>query len=311
MPEAHHANSDRLPDETGYVALTLGTFVPSRTHRLMRSVKVVTIGGPAEHFVSMAFQDISILLQLSLRSLGYDCELRDSVFDPTSLNIVLGYHLLPDAEQLRRHQCIVYQLEHLQGQHRGWLMLDDRKAAILRAAQAVWDFSALNIAFLAANGIDGVKHVPIGFHEEIKTVDKTAIEDIDIFFYGAINVRRKKILDELARCCRVKASFGIYGARRDHFIARSKIVLNLRSGPTSIMEQPRVSYLLNNGQFVVTEDAADNPYDDAVVAVPYDSVVDCCLRYLADDDGRKRMAERGYSFLAERPMVEYLRRVLY
>jgi hypothetical protein len=189
-------------------------------------------------------------------------------------------------------------------------MLDKRKATILETAQAVWDFSQDNISFLATNGIGGVKHVPFGFHQEMKTIDDATVEDIDVFFYGNFTVRRKQILDELARRCRVKALFGVYGVRRNHFIARSKIVLNLRSRGTSVMEQPRVSYLLNNQRFVVTEDAADNPYGDAVVAVPYGEIVDCCLRYLADDDGRKRMAERGYAFLADRPMTEYLRPIL-
>jgi hypothetical protein len=278
----------------------------------MRSVNIVTIGSPAEYFLAMAFQDVRILLQLSLRSLGYVCELRDNVFDPSSLNIVLAYHLLPDEKQVRQHQCIVYQLEQLPGQQVGWLKLDERRASILRAAHAVWDFSAHNITFLAANGIGQVKYVPIGFHEEVKKIKKAVTEDIDVFFYGAINVRRKKILDELARRCRVKTSFGIYGSRRDDFIARSKIVLNLRtSHDTSIMEQPRVSHLLNNQQFVITEDAADNPYGDAVVAVRYENIVDCCLRYLEDDEGRKLMAQRGYAFIADRPMVEYVRAALF
>jgi hypothetical protein len=277
----------------------------------MRSVTIVTIATPAEYFLSMAFQDVRGLLQLSLRSLGYVCELRDNVFDPASLNIVLAYHLLPDAEKVRQHQCIIYQLEQLPGQHLDWLKLDERRASILRAAHRVWDFSAHNITFLAANGIEQVRHVPIGFHEAVRTIKKAAIEDIDVFFYGAINVRRKKILDELARRCRVKTSFGVYGARRDDLIARSKIVLNLRSGhDTSIMEQPRVSHLLNNGQFVITEDAVDNPYGDAVVAVHYENIVDCCLRYLEDDAGRKLMAERGHAFIADRPMVEYVRAAL-
>jgi len=258
----------------------------------------------------MAFQDTEILLQLALRSLGYRCEVTNNVFDPAAVNILLCYHLLPDAEPLYRHKCIVYQLEQLPGQHQDWLMLDQRKITIMKAAQAVWDFSPENIALLGTNGIDGVKHVPFGFHEEMKTINDDAVEDIDVFFYGVITARRKKIIDELARHCRVKTSFGVYGKRRDHFIARSKIVLNLRSGRTSVMEQPRVSYLLNNRRFVVTEDAADNPYGDAVVAVPYEEIVDCCLHYLADNDGRKRMAERGYAFLADRPMTETLRIVL-
>ena len=211
----------------------------------MRSVSIVTVASPAEYFLSMAFQDVRTLLQLSLRSLGYVCELRDGVFDPTSLNIVLAYHLLPDAEKVRQHRCIIYQLEQLPGQRVDWLKLDERKASILRAAHGVWDFSAHNISFLAANGIEQIKHVPIGFHEEVRTIEKAAIEDIDVLFYGVVNVRRKRILDELARRCRVKTSFGIYGTRRDDLIARSKIVLNVRNFcNTSIMVQPRVSHLL-------------------------------------------------------------------
>jgi len=276
----------------------------------MASFNIVTIRRPENQFISAGFRDIGLLLQYALRSLGHQAELQDNVFAPGMPNIVLGYHLLPDAEAIRRHPAIVYQLEQLPDQHQDWLKLDERKTAILKAARAVWDFSPENIAYLAKNGIDGVRHLPFGFHEARQTIVDAETE-FDVLFYGVVSPRRKRILDALAGRCRLKTSFGIYGARRDQIIARSKIVLNLRNsaGP-SIMEQPRISHLLNNRRFLISENAADNPYGDAIVAVAYDELVDCCLRYRTDGEARRQMAQKGYEYLAQRPMTAYLQAVL-
>ena len=89
--------------------------------------------------------------------------------------------------------------------------------------------------------------------------------------------------------------------RRDATIARSKVVLNIHQYPAQIMEQPRVSYLLNNRRFVVSEEAVVNPYAGVLTTAPFDGLVDCCLRYLNDPAGRDRMAEAGYDFLAKAP----------
>src|SRR5439155_882319 len=117
-----------------------------------------------------------------------------------------------------------------------------------------------------------------------------AAQDIDVLFYGSLNERRAAVLRELARHANVRARFGIYGAERDQLIARAKVVLNLHFYEAQLMEQVRIAYLLNNGCFVLSEDAPDNPYGSAIATAPYGELAAACLRYLADPDERQRQA---------------------
>jgi hypothetical protein len=68
--------------------------------------------------------------------------------------------------------------------------------------------------------------------------------------------------------------------------------------------------LLNNGCFVITEDAPHNPYADCLVAVPYEDLVDRCLFYLHNSEERERIAREGLERFSRRPMTEYLRPVV-
>jgi len=72
----------------------------------------------------------------------------------------------------------------------------------------------------------------------------------------------------------------------------------------------RISYLLNNGCFVVSENSAHNPLEGMIVASPYDELVETCLAKLADEAGRVRFAEEGARLFRERPMADFLRAIL-
>lgn len=266
---------------------------------------IVLIRPPESQMLPLAFADVISLLQHSLASLGIPCTYAENDFAPTAINLVLGYHLLPNAEPLRSMPSVVYQLEPLAGQA-SWIRLDDRNREILRAARAVWDYSPANVEFLAAEGLPGVRHLPLGYHESLERVPNDE-PDIDVLFYGAINTRRKAVLDALKQRCRVKIVFGVYGEKRDRLIARSKVVLNMHSYSVPLMEQPRVSYLLNNRRFVVAETSLDDPYGGALLTVPYADLAETCLRYLDDAAGRDEWAGRGYEWLKGRPMSGYLK----
>jgi hypothetical protein len=259
--------------------------------------------------ISRAFDDIASLLHFTLQSLDLACTLRTNELDLAATNIVLGSYHLKDGAILADFDAIVYQLEQLPGQRQDFLKLDEPRLAMLRAAREVWDYSVENIALLAERGVDRVKYLPFGFHERLRRIDKVS-PDIDVLFYGAINARRQAVLRALGRECRTKVVFGVYGEKRDELIGRSKIVLNLHNHPAMIMEQPRVSYLLNNECFVISEESAVNPFEGALTTTPYEELVACCLRYLGDADERDRMARVGFDFLARRPMTDYLRGVL-
>lgn len=129
-------------------------------------------------------------------------------------------------------------------------------------------------------------------------------QDIDILLFGATADRRKKIVEELRRRgFKAELLFGAYGAVRDSYIARTKVQLNIHQFETSQLEQLRLSYLLNNKRFVVSEATADNPYGDGVVFCKYEEIVERCEYYLKPgmDLERKRIAELGYDHLKRIP----------
>ena len=68
--------------------------------------------------------------------------------------------------------------------------------------------------------------------------------------------------------------------------------------------------MLNNRCFVVSEQSPANPYESGIVTAEYDRLADCCGEYLDKGEDRERIAAAGHSLLGERPMVEYVRKVL-
>jgi len=109
------------------------------------------------------------------------------------------------------------------------------------------EYSPKNIEKFLQVGIDKTKLLKIGYQKELARLDLSKPKDIDVLFYGSMNERRKAILDELElKGLKVKTLFGIYGQERDHWIERSKVVLNHHYYESQIFEIVRVFYLLTN-----------------------------------------------------------------
>ncbi|MGC2160578.1 MAG: hypothetical protein WA634_01595, partial [Silvibacterium sp.] len=122
-----------------------------------------------------------------------------------------------------------------------------------------------------------------------------------------------QVLDALsARGVRLVAAFGAYGPQRDQAISRSKIVLNLHQFDISQLEQLRISYLLNNRCFVLSESPPSDLYRDGVAFSDYEKIVDCCISYLRAemDAERARVAEAGYAKLKQIPTLASIRSAL-
>ena len=266
----------------------------------------VVLVSPPGYAHAPALRDVGRLLVLSFESLGVPCKMAVNTLDREAVNVILGYHLLSDPSLLAGRRTVIYQLEQL-SEREGWF--DAKRLEVLRRAGAVWDYDRRNIGFLEARGLEGVRHLPLGFHEGLGTIPDVEPE-IDVLFYGSINERRKAILSALAPHARVHALFGAYGEKRDAHIAQARIVLNVHYYESQLMEQVRISYLLNNRRFVLSETAADNPYGDALATAPYDRLVEACRFYLAHPEARVRLAAAGHETLRRHPMTDGLRAVL-
>jgi len=267
----------------------------------------ITLIKPPNYIHSYAFYEIGLLLQNSFKSLNMECGFHLNQLYRENTNILLGYNLLEYHKDLKKFRYIVYQLEQLS--HRvGWF--NENLENILRGAFCVWDYSKENISFLKDRGIRNVKYLPIGYHENLELIEHSQEKDIDILFYGSINNRRANILNRLKQRAKTEVLFGVYGRERDSYIARSKIVLNMHYYPMQVMEQVRISYLLNNKCFVISEYSSHNPYGEGIVTAKYDELIDVCEYYLTKPDERHDIAKRGYCLSRENNMVENLSKLL-
>jgi hypothetical protein len=267
---------------------------------------------PPNYAHALALREVAELLTCSLETLGQDCAFRANALDPEAVNIVLGYHLLsaPASESLPSRRLIFYQLEQL-SEREGWFTPE--REALLRSAWAVWDYSQENVAFLRDRGIRRVQHLPLGYHPRLERIRHRpeAQKDIDVLFYGSMNERRAAVIAELGRRgLRAECLFGVYGDARDACIARARIVLNVHFYQARILEQVRLSYLLNNRCFVISEEAGHNPFGDGVVTGPIEALPDLCAQYARCPQARQEAAARGHESFRQRPMVNYLRPVL-
>lgn len=267
---------------------------------------------PKGYIHSLCFQEIALLLKYSLNSIGISCDIRFNRLADDRINIILGYHLLRFDKSLLGYRYVPYQLEQLSSlkqryEEEGWYF--ENIMRILKNAHEVWDYSRENIDFF--KGLDIYpRYLPVGYHERLERIAHKPDKDIDILFYGSIEERRRAILDSLKG--RVKVLFGVYGKKRDRFIARSRIILNIHHYSTEILEVVRISYLLNNGCFIVSETSSINPYQSTgMCMVSYENLRETCQYYLKNIHEREYVRNDAFNtFKSDYPMVKFLEDII-
>jgi hypothetical protein len=272
----------------------------------------VAIASHPDYVHSEVFREVGEALHYALLSLGHDSVLTTRLDLDDRRTIVLGSNLLASYDLEPPEDSILYNLEQVEADSE-WMTpahLD------LFRRYRVWDYSQANIDRLAAWQVPTPTHVPIGYVPELTRI-VSVTEDIDVLFYGSMDDRRQAILDSLrARGLRVESLFGVYGASRDAWIARAKIVINMHSDDftAQVFEIVRVSYLLANKRAVVSERGAgpseDRDLESGIAFADYDELVDRCVELAGDERARCELAERGYRAFSARSQAAILRRVL-
>lgn len=255
---------------------------------------------------AMSLRETCNVLRYGLEDLGYKVIFAEEL-RKDCINIILRYQSLRGKRLPQGYKCIVYQLEQL-SEDQGWSstmqVLDT-----LRSAFVVWDCNKQNIDFLKKQGIHAI-HKPIGFHPNMFRIQQCKQKDIDILFYGSLNERRAKILKELQEKYNTKILFGIYGEERDVLISRSKIVIQIYFYETKLFEDVRMSYLLNNKVFTISENTPNKKYKEFLVYADYDKFVETCEYYLKNDHLRDDIAEKSFMAFSQYPEAEFLKKAL-
>jgi hypothetical protein len=270
----------------------------------------VSIATQPDFVHSEAFREVAESIHHGLLALGHDSLLSDRTDLPGRRHIVFGSNLISDRDHTLAPESVLYNLEQIYDDS-PWLT--PALLALFRK-HTVWDYSLANIEALARHDIRA-RHVPIGYVPELTRIPAAPWRDIDVLFVGSIVERRLAVLQALhERGANVIPAFGVYGAERDELIARAKIVLNVHMYEAKVFEVVRVSYLLANRCFVVSERgldvAGERPYEEGIAFVEYRELVNTCLLYLADERARDRTASRGFELFAQRRVPDLLRAVL-
>jgi hypothetical protein len=273
---------------------------------------VAVVLPPDHHDISGgAFGEVAEALHQGLLALGHDSVLTNRLDLDERRTIVLGSNLLVQYGLEPPKNPIFYNLEQL-GDDLPWMTMPEFVDLFRRYPH--WDYSQANVEYLAALGLPRPTYVPIGYVPELTRI-APAPEDIDVLFYGALNGRRYGVLRDLHdRGLRVKWLSGAYGASRDAWIARSKIVLNMHYFEAKIFAIVRVSYLLANRRAVVCEHSADPTLErdlaSGIAFADYDGLVDRCVELVGDERARRELADRGYQAFSARDQAAILDRAL-
>ena len=263
-------------------------------------------------YVLPIFKDLAEAIHHGLTELGFTSYLSQSTIINEAQNILFGAHLIPDQSALPENS-IIFNLEQLASDSH---YCNENYFNCLKT-HTVWDYSQKNIDYLNDKHINSdAVLIPIGYSPSLYRIPKAAIQDIDVLFYGAINERRKKILNDLTNAGLNTVSLtGVYGTELDHYISRSKTVINLHFHESKIFEIVRVSYLLNNKKAVISEVSADTEIEPdihkAVIGVPYDNLVDAVRQLINDDALRLQAEENGYALFSRRLQANLLKNALF
>ncbi len=256
-----------------------------------------------------AFDDVLLPVFFALRRLGYQTEIRLNSFNPHSRNICLGANYDPDQKWIKLPgDCIILNLEQLEAAGYPWHK-DDRYFRLL-AAHECWDFSRRNIDFLAGKGLQA-RFLPLGYVPEMTRLKACPAPRSDVLFYGAMTLRRRDILDQLrARGLKVDCLTKAYGWARDQALYSTRLFLNIHHSLPASLEVVRLGYVLANSRPVVSElEPGSYLYPElagACAFCAYDDLVPTVERLLADEEGQRELAGRGFEAFSALSLEEAL-----
>jgi hypothetical protein len=187
---------------------------------------------------------------------------------------------------------------------------------LLKNATRIWDYSEPNIRYLNAVNIKQTALLPFGYHEKMEVLNPDKEKTIDVLFYGTISARRIGILEQLAeKGYKTKYLWNLFGEERNRYIEKAKIILNFGRITSPVLEEQRLSFLLNNRCFIISEKPVTKqylPYNEGNVYCDFAKLVETCEFYLKPENEhlREQIANRGYEVFKKDKMVNNLKRVL-
>jgi hypothetical protein len=256
-------------------------------------------------------------LQWGLLACGMDCTMHVNHLDAQRTNIVFGWIIGAQLGALNGapDDTILYNFEQFSQRP-----LAGTGLGALAQRFQIWDYSAANLPrWLECQPRRAPVHAPVSFAPNLVSMAADAPTDIDLLFVGSSGGGRAAKLAEIATAPNrpsVLTLQNVWGAERDAFIARSRILLNLSNDDPAlrIFEEVRVAHYLANRKCVVCEDVPGQHVEpDMRAALTFAKRADLpatCERLLADHAERARLAAQGFDAFRQRDVRDLVRRHL-
>lgn len=264
-----------------------------------------------------SFQEVIDSLMWGFNDLGIECTFRINEVDRSCVNIAFGWvnAFNNGLMDIYPHGTILYNMEKWSNQS----FVNDPFFHVIADRFQIWDY---NLATLEKWRELNPRFLPyyarVSFAPNLVKVPPQAEEDIDILFIGSLNESRAAKVMDCQRNIGVNRNSvvtvsGIWGARRDDFISRSKVLLNLScpGGQYSTFEIVRVSYYLANKKAVVCEYHPGLEIEDdmrnVLKFVPADEFAVCCNDLVHDADKRKAYADACFDVFSARDVRDVIK----
>ena len=254
-------------------------------------------------------------LHWGFRALGVDCSMHVNRFEPQATNIVFGWIIAAQVGALAglRDDTILYNFEQFSERP-----LEGSGIAQLAQRFRIWDYSAANLPrWQACNPRFAPFHAPVSYAPVLSHIAPAAEEDIDLLFIGGGGPGRQARLNEVSGGTSAPSLVvlqNLWGAARDSFIGRSRLLLNIGNDNPQhrIFEEVRVSHYMANRKAVVCEAVPGAHVAPdmraALPIVPRADLPATCERLLADPTERARWATQGFDAFCQRDVRDVLRR---
>lgn len=282
----------------------------------MKDINIAKVS-PEGYAHDAAFDHVITALVNTLKSKGHRVTVSVSNLEEEAFNIVIGAHLLPDPKSLlQADNAVVYNFEQFDI-NSNWF---SRDYVYLLKSKPYWDYSRVNIeALRKAHPEAKASHVPFAYDSSLdysyvkRDVFRVKPKDIDVLFFGSINDRRAKVIDEIRKVgLNIQAVFGVYGQELSVLVHRSKVVLNMHYYDSSVFEAVRVIPLLASRVPVVSEKSVDD--DDykylgppfGIQITDYDNLANCCKLMVDNEAARVVLAAQGNVNVKLRTMAQSL-----
>lgn len=256
-------------------------------------------------------RDFILLLKYSLEDLGHDVILSGANLEPGRFNLIIGAYF-QSPEQIARIATPGIQFAHINTEviSDDMLNFNPKKTDFLgsylpsmQQGKFIWDAVIDNFDEHRRYG-NNAHFLPWGWHQRHEEIDRKKEKDIDIYFFGSLSERRKKLLLEIGKA-------GITGAAdntcpyflRNDRIARAKVQLNLiQEDIYTHVNAFRICYLANNACCTISENEKDpNNYLQYAEVAHADEMIERIRHFIAKNRWKVR-GEKALEDFRKYPM---------